>query len=180
MKRIVALLVALVLATSAVAGPNGVGVGINGALGTAGQLIGTTTNDAACTGCIGEKKESTVLVGGAVSLTSTVATNVTSVSLTAGDWFCWASLALNLGGTTTMTVVTAAISTVSATIPTYPNGGGSASYTWTFATGVAQAFPGLFINETVAATTTVYLVTNETFAVSTNAAYGYLGCRRVR
>jgi len=49
-------------------------------------LIGTTTNDNAAAGQVGEYVSSTITGGASVALTPGVATNITSISLTAGDW----------------------------------------------------------------------------------------------
>lgn len=161
-------------------GVNNAGLSVNGAIGSAGQLRGTITNDNALPGNVGEIIESTVLVGAAVGLTSGVSANVTSVSLTPGDWDVWGSIDTNPNAATTMTVLSGGISTVSATIPTYPNGGANISSTITFTTGAAQALSVGKTRISIAVTTTVYLVANSTFAVNTNAVYGYLGARRRR
>ncbi len=51
-------------------------------------VIGTTTNDNAAAGSVGEFVSSTVSAPG-VALTSAIDTNFTSISLTAGDWDVW-------------------------------------------------------------------------------------------
>lgn len=54
---------------------------------SAGQYPGTATNNSATSGNIGEEISATVLSGSAVNLPSAGTTvNVTSISLTAGDW----------------------------------------------------------------------------------------------
>src|SRR5690349_16625741 len=66
------------------------------------SLAGTATNDDAAAGKIGEYIESEVLSGSAVSLTTNTAANITSISLTAGDWDVWGAAVYQLGsGTTT-------------------------------------------------------------------------------
>lgn len=142
--------------------------------------IGTTTNDNAAAGSVGELIESTVLVGSAVSLTASTETNVTSISLTAGDWDVWGLLDLSLNGATTLTGMTGWIHTVSATFPTPPNGGAYSSRAATMTTGGAQHLPVGMRRLSLAATTTVYLSCYIVFGVNTCAAYGYLGARRVR
>jgi len=148
-----------------------------------GNLIfpGTATNDSAAAGVVGEIIESTVLVGSAVSLTTGTAVDVTSVSLTAGDWDVWGNIWFNAAGTTNVTQSHAAISTTTATLPTAPGAGG-----YNLRRQAAQVPAGAYGMPTgqtrlsLSATTTVYLVASSTFTVSTNAAFGYIGARRVR
>ncbi len=145
------------------------------------QQQGTNTNDSAAAGDVGELIESTVLAGSAVSLTSTVAANVTSISLTAGHWLVFGNVWLSPAGTTTVSQKAGAINTTSATLPTAPGAGA-----YNFTSGLASN-AGLFNSESVgprslllAATTTVYLIAYATFAVSTCGAYGYIGAIRIR
>lgn len=142
-------------------------------------LAGTSTNDNAAAGYIGEVIESTVLVGSAVALTSNVVANVTSISLTAGDWDVWGNVALSPGGGTTCSKIVVSISTTSATEPTIPNGGALAltNFSSSAANDVVSAG---FRRISVSGTTTVYLTARIIFAVSTMSAYGYLGARRAR
>jgi len=79
-----------------------------------GNLPGIATNTAASAGKIGE-----VITSGSVttgSLSSGVTTNVTSISLTAGDWDISAYLTFNTLGATSTTDWTAAISTTTASL----------------------------------------------------------------
>lgn len=147
------------------------------------QLIskGTATNDDAVAGNIGEIIESTVLVGSAVSLTTATPADVTSISLTAGDWDVWGNIWYTPGATTSITIHQGAVNTTSATLPTAPGAG--ANYKVVEAATVPNAIFGEFVGQrrlSLSGTTTVYLVTQATFTVSTLAAYGYIGARRVR
>lgn len=146
----------------------------------AGQLPATATNDNASSGKLGEYISSTVLVGSAVSLTSATPADVTSISLTAGDWDVCGNIAFNEGGTTTTTDTRGAISTVSATLPTIPGAGTFFVSNGTGTTGKGPVFPVGCVRELLSATTTIYLVAQSTFATSTNAAYGFIGARRAR
>lgn len=144
------------------------------------SIKGTTTNDSASAGDVGEYISSTVLIGSAVALSSGVAANITSISLTAGDWDVSGSVWTSPAGGTTSTLTIGGISTTSATQPTFGTPGGS-SYI-NISTG-AGAGLGLGIAPTrisIASTTTVYLVTTITFAVSTMSAYGGIAARRAR
>ncbi len=143
-------------------------------------IIGTTTNNNANAGSVGEVIGATVASGSAVALTSGVTANVTSVSLTAGDWMCNGGAAYHVGSTTSISNESEGISTTSATF--------GALGTYTSQSSAAQV-PGTApdevnitgsIRELLASTTTVYLVTQATFTVSTNSTYGYISCTRTR
>lgn len=146
----------------------------------AGQLPATGTNDNASAGKVGELISSSVASGSAVSLTTATPANVTSVSLTAGDWDCYGQLVRTFGATTSVTLLKSSISTTTAT-------DGS------LATGTMAQFSiaaNVMVNDhseivgpvrqSLSATTTVFLVADDTFTVSTNKGYGQLRCRRVR
>lgn len=143
-------------------------------------IVGTTTNNNANAGSVGETITSTVLVGSAVALSTGVTANVTSISLTAGDWDVWGSVWTNPAGSTIQTLLTAATSTTSATVPTAPNNGGSTQLPYTAATGAAIGAPVGSMRLSLSGTTTVFLVVNVNFSASTNAAYGFIGARRRR
>lgn len=145
------------------------------------SITGTTTNDNAVAGTIGEFVSSTVLVGSAVGITSNTATDITTISLTAGDWDVWGAVAFSVATGTIPTTLAGWINTISATFPTLPNGGGEINFRATFATGAYQAqFPVGQMRISIATTTTVYLSTVTIFTVSTMSGYGFLGARRVR
>jgi len=146
-----------------------------------GQLPGTTTNDNASAGNIGEFVSATVATGSAVSLTTVTAANLTSISLTAGDWDVWCAGHFNMASTTTVTLLEMSISTTSATRNTtageffqqgYPNGtviGNNAAVT---------AFTQKRLS--LSTTTTVYAVAFSSFGTSTNVVWGGIFARRVR
>ena len=149
------------------------------------QIIGTATNDNANAGNIGELIESRVARGSAVSLSSNVTANVTSISLTAGDWDVWGAVGLTANGTTSFTRFDSAISTTSATFPTFGASGGDAYARLNTAAIVPAStidfiFPLSPIRMSLSGTTTVYLINATTFSASTTGAYGYIGARRRR
>lgn len=146
---------------------------------TTGGIVGTTTNDNAGAGKVGEYISSTVLVGSAVSVTSTVSKTITSISLTAGDWDVSASIVTNPAGGTTTASVIASTSLVDNTLETSP-GGGFVRLQVPIAAGTQAALAVGTTRISVASTTTVYLVANITFAVSTMAVFGFIGARRMR
>lgn len=145
-------------------------------------ITGVVTVSDAAAGYIGEVLSSVVLVGSQVSLTSTIVSNVTSLALTAGDWEVSGTVAFNPAGTTTVSHVSAGINTTSATLQTVPDANGlpTATVTATLTTGAAQRLNLTPERINVATTTTVYLVAQSTFGVSTMGAYGVIRARRVR
>ncbi len=144
-------------------------------------IIGTTTNDSAAAGSVGQIIESTVLVGAAVSLTTATAADVTSVSLTAGDWDVWGGVFFSQAAGTTSTSYIGWISQTSATLPTSPNSGAMYIDVGISIVGASSyGQPVGMIRISLSGTTTVYLGARSSFTGSTNAAFGYIGARRVR
>lgn len=150
----------------------------NGALTIARPTIarGTITNDNAATGYIGEFLSSNVAQGSSVPLTHATGANVTSLSLTAGDWDVQALAAFIAGSGAIVTQTASSISTTSGTAVTSAatiiNSGVPATLTAQYPTAVTRI--------SVASTTTVYLVSIGYFSGGTLGAYGYLSARRVR
>ncbi len=141
---------------------------------------GTTTNDNAAAGMVGEYVEALLLSGSAIALTSGAAMNVTSISLTAGDWDVSGMVQYVTGGTTTVTNLSANISTTSAGFGIL----GTTSIARFNSTALGtNPGNGMLVGPhriLIAATTTVYLVASANFAVSTCSAYGQIRARRMR
>lgn len=150
---------------------------INRTGGTA--ITGTNTNDNAAAGVVGEYIESVVSVGSPVALTTNVQANITSISLTAGDWDVSGQVGFVTAGTTSVTRFDASVSTTSATID-------ATSYAKiTTDARVPGAVTAYILTPntrrvSLASTTTVYLVANSTFTVAANSGYGVISARRVR
>jgi hypothetical protein len=149
-----------------------------GLLTLADGVKGTTTNDSAAAGTVGEFISATVLNASQVALTSNVAANVTSISLTAGDWDVEGIVWYAFGAGTTCSYLTAWISTTSATVPTAP-GSGALNQIQAAVTGNSSLLTGK-IRISLASTTTVYLSAQSGFAVAGMGVYGFIGARRVR
>jgi hypothetical protein len=162
------------------AGANVVFNGFTGMIGqNPGIQTGTPTNDTAVQGNIGEFHQT----NGSAAMTSGVSANLTSVDLTAGDWNVWAAVQGVPAGTTLMASITAAVSLVSATLPgTLASAGGAFVQTNTPAptAGAPQTVAIAPTRISIATTTTVYLVANLGFSVSTCTANGVLNARRQR
>jgi hypothetical protein len=141
------------------------------------SVKGTTTNDNAATGYVGEYVSSTVASGSAISLTTGVSVNITNISLTAGDWDVFGIVGFIPSGSTTVAYISGGISTSSAALvenQCFVLSLGSA----TTSANPRSATPTVRIR--IGSTTTVYLVAESSFAVSTNTAFGTIGARRVR
>jgi len=150
-------------------------------LTNASQLVGTgtTTNDSAAAGYVGEYISSTVTSISGVSLTTATFANITSISLTAGDWDVSGVVAVSNPGSTTFAYINYGVSTTSAA-----NGSlgqvGSLTTPSTIAAVVDFVTPVPVTRLSLSLTTTVYLVTRASFAVSTASAYGVIRARRIR
>ena len=165
----------------AISGGNINGTAIGTITPSTGVFVGVNTNSDAAAGQIGEYISSTISSGAPVTLSNATPANITSISLTAGDWDVWGEVSFTPAGTTTATAYSCGVSTTSATLPTAPAGG--AIFTLqglSFSAGQAQNFPCGKTCIKLAVTTTVYLVAQATFAVSTLTAYGFIGARRPR
>ena len=150
---------------------------ISGVTVAAGQLPGTTTNDNATAGNFGQFVSSNVTYS-TINLTTGTATNITSISLTAGDWDVYGAVMFAPAAGTTSSLVAAGVSAGSATLP-------DAGY---YQQLPAQVFTNPFLTTidapkqrmSLSTTTTIYLVAQANFAVSTCTAGGHIEARRVR
>lgn len=155
-------------------------------MGTQAIVLGTILADNAAAGVVGEFITATVPVGSAVALTTGVAANVTSISLTAGDWDVSGTIDHNIAATTSLTQINSGISLTTAALAPQTGGAGlgtDPTLTLSYAAmvpglGIVQGTP--LVRVSVSATTTVYLVAQDTFTLSTISAYGTIRARRVR
>jgi hypothetical protein len=140
---------------------------------------GTNTNDSASSGYVGEYVASSVVSGSAVSLTSSTPTNMTSISLTAGDWDVTFQASYALGASTSITTIVSSISTTSATSDATP-GRFMLDRRAAYVPGGDIVLPPIRARFSLASTTTIYAVEQLSFTVSTAGAYGIISARRVR
>lgn len=141
-------------------------------------IVGTQVADNAAAGFVGEVVSSVVAAASAVSLTTATARNVTSISLTAGDWDVSGNVFV-LGNTFNLSFAGCWASLTSATLPDaslYNVSNFSSSGTLFSSFGLNTPF--LRVN--VSTTTTVYLSVIGTFAAGTATACGGIYARRVR
>ena len=143
--------------------------------GTGGVLIqGTGTNSSAGSGYVGEYISSSVLSGSAVSLTTNVSTNVTSILLTPGDWNVSGNVFLSFTGVNVGAF--GWITTTSSTIVDNSLLSGS-SYTTSINT---IGMPIFNQRLSLSVSTTIYLCGYGSFSTGTCSGSGFIGARRVR
>lgn len=147
---------------------------------TTNGIKGTTAADNANAGSYGEVITASVASGSAVSLTNATAANITSITLTAGDWLVRAQCATSPGGSTVQTTTACGINTTSATLPASGSVMGYSYFPFTAATGAPVIMPTTEARFNVSSSTTVYLVILSGFSASTNSAYGTITAYRPR
>lgn len=139
-----------------------------------GATAGVTNGVAAAAGIVGEAQVADTT---GTSLTSTVAANMTSKLLQAGDWDVDCNVRFIPAGTTTIQALIASISTTSAVAgPVSQLNQLNVSFT----TGQNQILvtPRVILN--ISTPTTVYCVASASFGVSTMTGDGHLTARRMR
>lgn len=146
------------------------------------NIIGTTTNDAAAAGSVGELIQANRPIGSALGLTTGTATTVSSISLTAGDWDVFGNLIFTGGATTVVTDLLGWVSTTATTLPdasryTIVNYAAAGLTPFNNA-GVGFVIPSIPVS--VAITTTLYLSCHADFTVSTCSVGGSVYARRRR
>lgn len=152
-------------------------------------LKGTATNDSAAAGNVGEILSASRIRSTATALTSTVVVNVTSLSITAGQWLLIGRVGHDFDTTTSVTALIHSLSTTSATHSGadtigVPDATGQIRGQWDQAAAVngnaARTFPPLITPLQLASTTTYYLTSSVTFTVSTTSVYGSMTAIRIR
>lgn len=143
-------------------------------------IQGTNTNNNATAGNIGEYIEGVVPVGSGIALTSGTQTNVTSISLTAGDWEVTGACYFSTTATTSYVRYACGASTTSATIDATVGRYSDTSIPATVPNLIpfTSVFSG--VRYSLASTTTVFLVGLGTFSASTSNIYGTIRARRMR
>lgn len=151
-----------------------------GAISSTVGIAGVTGGTAAGAGYVGQAIVSLIPSASAVSLTTATPANVTSITLTAGDWDVQGSVNFVA---TSATIAGGALhevgfNTTSATLPSdgselYVNPPSLSSATASFGTSIQRRIYN------VSTTTTVYLVAEGTFTQGTEKVYGTITARRV-
>jgi hypothetical protein len=142
-------------------------------------IAGTTTNDNASAGVVGEFVSATLGAAPGTSLTTLTSKNITSISLTAGDWDVSGRVGMYNATAATWVALHGGISTVSATLANedyyIDQPDGVSASLWNFQLTVPQ------VRISIASTTTVYLVTLPVFTGGSGViGFGSISARRVR
>jgi hypothetical protein len=145
------------------------------------NIVGVQDGTSAQAGSVGEYLSSLVAVGAPVSLTTATPANVTSLSLTPGDWNLDGNINFTAAAATTAdgALWVGAINTTTATVSTdgsevQLNPG--VNTTTSFKDSITIPMKRVLITTT----TIVYLVVEATFTAGTVGAYGKLSARRIR
>ena len=150
------------------------GIAVSG--GQLGNVAGTSTNDNAAAGNVGEFVTSHVNESSGVSMTNNVATDITSISLTAGDWDVFGNVSMINNGSQLAQYGQCWASLTSATKPdnslTAAMYGPTTTLQWVY-----LAIPPLRVS--IASTTTVYL-SGQMGSNGTITGSGTISARRVR
>lgn len=146
---------------------------------TTAGIVGTTTNDNAAAGRVGEYIES--VVSGVSAGASGAFFDVTSISLTAGDWdvFCMARADSN--GTWSEYII--GISTTSGNSSTgLVNGSNQLTEEWANTATAVTVFSGTIASyrQSFSGTTTVYFKGRTSYSAGTPTFSGRLSARRIR
>lgn len=123
--------------------------------------------------------ESDLAAASKIALTSAAAANITSISLTAGEWDVSGVVVFDPAATTSVTVKRGSISLTSAAIDVTLGrffGHGSAA---SVDAGNASSYASKIVRLSLGATTTVYLVASSTFTDAAMSAYGNISARKV-
>ena len=141
---------------------------------TTGGIIGTTTNDNAAAGKVGEIITSQVLNSGTpVGLSNSTPADITSITLTAGDWDIMGNWSI-IGSGAVITEGAGWISATSATQPDFGLLSGASTALVNF-----LGFPTPFVRVSLSGNVTYYLSCFANFATgSVNASGGIFARRR--
>lgn len=145
-------------------------------------ITGTTTNNSAQAGAIGELLTATIATPGTSLTTATPANVITTpfLSLTAGDWDVWGEVCFLPAATTSITQIAAGINSVSATLPAAGSGLSQETHAALVPGAIPQCFDVVERRVSIAGTTPYYLVAQAAFTISTLTVFGTLYARRRR
>lgn len=147
-------------------------------------VVGTTTNDSAAAGNVGELISSVLGTGASVTLGTGSASSITSINLTPGDWDVSGIVDYTANVATSVTLLTQGIQSLSG-CATGPVLGAQDTFTqWeTAANIIGTSDPAWNVpvqRLSLAATTTVCLISKPAFTVNSLKAYGTIRARRMR
>lgn len=138
-------------------------------------IVGTTTNNSAQTGSVGEYLTAT---SGAIALVSNTPADTATVSLTPGDWDVQSVIQYAPAASTVMQSSWASVNTVTNTLPALGGSTQNNNFGNTAAQGSIVTSPTVRVS--LAAATTVRAIATAFFITSTCTATGFIRARRVR
>ena len=145
-------------------------------------IIGTTTNNNAAAGSVGEFISATLTSASAIALTTATPATITSIELTAGDWDISWALSFETQATTSITRIQGGNALTTPALASNTISTSQFSMQWSsFVPGV-ETFQqnGARARQSLSAPTTIYLNANAVFSVAGLSAYGWISARRVR
>jgi hypothetical protein len=152
---------------------------ISGVATSRGQYPGETTTGSATAGNIGEYIESVIASGSSVALVTGTPKTMTSITLTAGDWDVDGVIQFLPVASTSITRLSSSIS-----LSTNTTDATAGRFTqFSVPATVPNSVMSLVVTPvrmSVSGSTTVFLVADQTFSVSTLSCFGLLRARRVR
>jgi len=154
---------------------------VSGTITPSGGIVGTTAGGDATAGNVGEYLSASLAVGSATSLTTATAKTVINLSLTAGDWDITGVINFIPAASTNTTLLFMGTSTTDNTIGadnSYASNAYPVSGNVTTSGHYRKNVPTVRVN--ISSTTTIYLIAQATFTVSTMTAYGTICARRAR
>ena len=143
------------------------------------NITGVINASVASAGNVGEEITASRAIGSASAMTTGTLINVTSMSLTAGDWDVRGVVGFAVGGSTVLATISGGSSVTSLTLTTerYSNISFPAAAN---PVGPSYILTIPYQRISLATTTTVYLVAVASFSVAGCSGYGSMSARRVR
>lgn len=143
-----------------------------------GGIVGSNGTTSASAGQVGEVIQSQVLAASPVSLSTGVVSNITSITLTAGDWEVEGVVDYAPAATTSLALLNYGSSSTTAALGPQDTYGADFYGAVTGAVVISEVVPKT--RYLITAPTVVYLVASASFTVSTCTAYGKIYARRAR
>lgn len=140
-------------------------------------IAGETDGSAAAAGRVGEIRWSNMFAADAVPMTTATARNITSISLTAGDW--------DVDGVVTVDYTSATVTALSGAVSdTSAATGSTAHAVYSGVSRTTSSFTNSVsiprVRLSLSATATVYLVGRTVFSAGSADGYGHIYARRIR
>lgn len=147
---------------------------------TTPTINGVTNGSSAASGVLGEIIKSVIAAASAVALTSGTPTNITSISLTAGQWVVEPNVSFMGNGSSSIVVSNAWASLTSATLPDFSLTSGTNSVNGVAGSGSQLSYCAPTLQVNVSTTTTVYLSAQVAYTGTGQTACGGITATRIR